>query len=94
MLAVVLSRPNRCGKCHNYLPCILTPLQNTYDVEILTSEDGIEWRDEEDVIFVVEDFNGPQFRYLSASGKRILGPTVIFQSYAANKVRLAFGRIP
>lgn len=41
------------------------------------SEKGVEYRNNDEVIFIMNDFESPDFKYLNSSSKLILGPTIV-----------------
>jgi hypothetical protein len=61
-------------------------IQETFKVELLTSENGSEYKERADVVFLFDDFMSLEFNDLEMSDKRILGPTVVFECASAGKV--------
>ncbi|MFH4976528.1 hypothetical protein AB6A40_003237 [Gnathostoma spinigerum] len=65
---------------------IVELLKNNFDVDILESETGMEYKDEPGLVFVCENFiNCEHFQYLNGSGQLIIGPAIIRQRAAQSK---------
>ncbi|XP_003380598.1 putative RhoGEF domain protein [Trichinella spiralis] len=55
-------------------------LKTVFNLIVYESEKGVEYISQKDVAFVLENFSGPDFNYLYHAGRRIFGPTIIFES--------------
>ncbi|KRY20655.1 Sphingosine-1-phosphate lyase 1 [Trichinella patagoniensis] len=55
-------------------------LKTVFNLLVYESEKGVEYISQKDVAFVLENFCGPDFNYLYHAGRRIFGPTIIFES--------------
>ncbi|KAI1715353.1 rhoGEF domain-containing protein [Ditylenchus destructor] len=59
---------------------LVKALTNHYGFYVLHSEKGIEYRNEPDVLFVMADFESPDFKYLNSIPKPIIGPAIVTYS--------------
>ncbi|KRZ70695.1 Protein ECT2, partial [Trichinella papuae] len=59
-------------------------LKTVFNLLVYESEKGVEYISQKDVAFVLENFSGPDFNYLYHAGRRIFGPTIIFESSQSN----------
>ncbi|VDM47663.1 unnamed protein product [Toxocara canis] len=65
---------------------IVELLRDHFDVELLESDSGVEYKDDPSVVFVCNDFiNCHHFKYLHSCGTLILGPAVIRLRAAQSK---------
>ena len=58
----------------------------------MESEKGLEYRDVREMLFVLMDFDSPDFNYLLSNGNLIVGPAIIAYSVAFNKVNVSLNR--
>lgn len=65
---------------------LIKKIQDHFRVTVLESEDGSEFKDETDILFVCPDFDNYSFRYLNSLKKSIVGPPLIRHRASQHKV--------
>uniref|UniRef100_A0A5S6R1H6 Protein ECT2 n=1 Tax=Trichuris muris TaxID=70415 RepID=A0A5S6R1H6_TRIMR len=58
-------------------------LKNHVGLPVYESANGVDHIQEKDMAFILNDFSGPDFSYLYHAGRRIYGPTAVFESAMA-----------